>query len=423
MVSKCKYGLIIDIEVSILFTFFAAILIFSKDYLNPFIMFFIYSFLGFLDIVFVLFDLRITRFTQSEAIYQQTLLIIILWFFSFSIGYFFISKVRLKRESISSINIIGKIDFNIKGTIVIIFAIMGFVFFKLVSTASSVGGLFAAFSTEGYKIFEGQNYLSMIMAIIGVLPVIYLATNNKKKALFMTLFVLFFMSLTKRRSLALINSLLPILIYYNYKVKRIKIKYLLFMTIPIGIYILYIASMRGIAAGASDTISNGLLSNLVEITRQIQYGENIPDMIAALNSGNIVFQGFNYIFNGILTFIPRGIWKNKPLVESAAIVGQMVYGANVAGHPVGPYGWAYFCFGYYGVVIFGVLNGVIVRRVFEWVKKKNSIFSYLLYSLIIVKLIEIFQPESQFKISFMVLVLVCLSFLSKFFKKFNVKFE
>ncbi|MEC2306273.1 MULTISPECIES: O-antigen polymerase [Heyndrickxia] len=415
MIEKCKYGLIIDLEVTVLGTFFLGVLLFSKDYLNPFVIYYIYSFLGFLDIVFVIFDLRITRFIQTESIYQKTLFIMILWFFAFSLGYFILGRIQFSENKRRFIHLLDNFNLNIKITIWAIVILMFFVLFKLVLTASSVGGLLAAFTTTGYKVFEGQNYLSMLMALIGILPVLYLASGKRKSAVIATIIIFLCMSLTKRRSLALIYSLMPILTYYNYKVSRIKAKNFLLLLIPVSVYILYIASMRGIASGASQSISNSILGNVVEITRQVQYGENIPDMISAIDSGRIQLQGLNYVFNGILTFIPRGIWSDKPLVESAAIVGQLVYGADVAGHPVGPYGWAYFCFGYIGVFVFGCINGLIVKKIFDWVKREDSLFSYLFYSLTIVKLLEIFAPESQFKILFLTIILIVLSVFSNMF--------
>lgn len=392
--------------------FFSGILLYSKDYLNPFIFFFLYSFLGFLDVVFIASGLRTPRTMYSMDIYIKTLFIMLLWFFSFSIGYFIYYKVKRKNDYIKPSN------FKLNDTVMFLFlgVILAIVLYKFITSVRGVGGLYNAFFNDDFQIFDGQNYLSMLMALCGIIPVIFLRRKNIKMSIISIILVFLMISLTKRRSLALIYSLLPFLTYLNYCVKKIKLRYLALCIIPVIAYILYIGSIRGVSSGSS-TSNNFIINSLCELTRQVEYGDNIPDVIYNLEIKNIDFQYFKYTFTGIITYIPRGLWPDKPIVESSSIISNMIYtnSSNVAGHPVGPYGWAFFTFGYFGVVFMGGITGFIASWLYNKVKTHKNLLYTLIYSYSIVKLLEIFTPEAQFKISFFIICILALSFVSSLF--------
>lgn len=409
-----KNNLLFVFQSTILVSFFLYIIFFSKDYMNPFIFFFIYSFLGFLDVILVVLGARKVNPVYSISIYNKTLLIMILWFLFFSIGYFVYGKIKCKNFK-NKERLTKEKEFTIQLNVIYTFVaiIVVFVVYKVFTFVLSTGGIKEAFLSSS-KIFANQNYLSMLMALCGILPVLYLSKNNYKKTIFSVIFVFALMSLTKRRSLAIIYSLLPVVVYYNYKVKRININNLFVCLIPIMCYVLFIGQIRGVSSGVSSNVDNALLKQLSQLTRQVEYGRNIPDLISAIDNNKIEYQKFKYTMNGILTYIPRSIWPNKPQVESAGIVSDLIYDAkNSAGHPVGPYGWGYLSFGYIGVVVMAFLNGLIVSAFYKYVRKKDNTIGYLMYAYTIIKLLEIFTPEAQFKVSFFIIILFILAKISQ----------
>lgn len=407
------------LESTLLFSFFGIIILFSKDYLNPFMFYLLFSFLGFLDIILVVIGIRQVSFNHSIGIYNKSLLLMIIWFIFFSLGYFIINakknnKKELKKEKNK------EREFDIDSNVALFFGIVVvlLVIVKVFGSFSTAGGIYNAFFNPKFKIFSDQNYLSMFMALCGIIPVLFLKKGKTKSAIITMILVFLLMSLTKRRTLALVYSLVPFAVYYNYKVKKIKLKHLVFLLIPLSAYVLIIGEIRGVSEGTSNSVENKLVENVADITRQIEYGKNLPDLIYSIDTHKIEFQHFKYFFNGIITYIPRGVWPNKPLVESASIVSKLIYtkSTNVAGHPVGPYGWSYLLFGYLGVIILGFLNGIIVALFFNWIKCKDNLFCYLIYAYSILKMLEFFAPESQFKISFFIIVLFILAFMSKIYR-------
>ena len=412
-------------EGALIAMFFMCILLFSDDYLNPFIFFFIYSFLGYLDILFVVLKVRIVDSVYPISIYNKSLFIIILWFVFFTIGYYFFKKKRKRinaQKDKSENSIVKKnIDLNIEPNIALflITFIVAFVIFKIYKSTSSIGGIINAFFNPNFKLFLEQNYLSMFMALCGIIPVLFLDKKKKVTSIISLVLVFILMSLTKRRALTLVYTLVPILTYYNYKIRKIRLKDLAILFIPLMIFVLIIGNIRGVNSGTSETVNNYFVENLSELTRQVEYGKNIPDLLYSMDTGAVEKQHFKYIFNGIITYVPRAIWKDKPMVESATIVTALVYhnSRHVAGHPVGPYGWAYLLFGYSGVIILGFFTGLIVSRFYKLILKKNNLFYYLIYSYSIVKMLEIVTPEAQFKVSFFILCLFGLAFASKILKK------
>ena len=161
---------------------------------------------------------------------------------------------------------------------------------------------------------------------------------------------------------------------------------------------------------------NPVLNTIITLGKYIQYGENLPDLIYSIDNGNVKYQGFKYTFRGISGLVPRNFWKNKPDIDYSSITSKLVYGYDRGyGQPVGQFGWAYLCFGYFGVILSGLITGVISKKIYDWMRKRNDAFSIGLYSLLIMQIINIFTPESQLKI----LLFMLFIFFVKIFNLFR----
>ena len=70
------------IESLVLLSFFNIIIISAADRFNPFSFFLLSVFLGVLDIIFVVIDVRIIDVKYSMHIYEKSLFLIIVWLFT-----------------------------------------------------------------------------------------------------------------------------------------------------------------------------------------------------------------------------------------------------------------------------------------------------------------------------------------------------
>ncbi len=381
----------LSLEISFLTVYFIFILYFTKDLFTPFIFFFINIFLGIVDIYFVAIKLRNVVSYYPMSIYEKTLFLIILWLVMFLLGY----KIRIKKNKIST-NYNLKIN-NVKtlnhSFIIISTLFLMFLLFKVLLTIKKVGSI-----SMNLEFFEGQAFLIAMFPLCGFIPVCLLEENKKKMAIIASIVIFLTISLTGRRYVAIITTIFPLLVYYHYKVKKIKVKNLMLLAIPVVIFIMIVGRIR-MQNNYRIYNENTFLNTAIMMGKYIQYGENIPDLVYSIDSNKICYQGFKYSLRGFIGIIPRKIWNNKPEVDYSNITSQLVYGYDRGyGQPVGQFGWAYLCFGYVGVVLSGFLTGFISRKFYYWMLKRKTAYSIAIYSLMIMQVINIFTPDSQMKI-------------------------
>ena len=96
--TNTKITFIFCLETFILLAFFSIIAFCSKDRFNPFSFFLLSLFLGVLDIIFVVCDVRIVEYKYDIGIYEKSLGLIILWLLGFLIGYFIKISKQLEEK-------------------------------------------------------------------------------------------------------------------------------------------------------------------------------------------------------------------------------------------------------------------------------------------------------------------------------------
>ncbi|MDN4523949.1 O-antigen polymerase [Fictibacillus fluitans] len=400
--------------VSIIAVFFCSILMYSKNFFNPFIFFFIFSFLGFIDVTLVAAGVRNSLTLVPDYVYTKTLLIMLIWFLTFSVGYGFVFKISLKKEFSNKANSIQGADINPQ----IIFLMCGFIFaYSITSTLKTsikLGGLIQGMSGGGGA-FADQGYLLALLGFAGCLPVMTLYRGKKFQAILYALMVFIGIIMTGRRSMAILTAFIPFLIYWNAKVKRIKLSQIAIIAIPLLFIILFIGAIRTAENPnfSQTNTDNFYLSQLSILARYNGYGDNIPALVYKLDSGELNFQGYKYAVTGLEYFIPRSLWPNKPKVHSAEIVSNNVFFIGDTGRPTGPYGWAYFNLGFLGVILSGLFTGIIAGNFYRIVQRKKSVILLCMYGLLILPVLEVFQPESQMKIVLFAVTIKILEMLSR----------
>ncbi|PPA69500.1 O-antigen polymerase [Jeotgalibacillus proteolyticus] len=394
--------------------FFISIIAFSKNFFNPFYFFFIYSFLGFIDITMVSLGFRDTLIPISTSAYDKSLLIMLIWLLTFSFGYWIAFKrINIKRF-FKNYNLKLQAEINPWVIFILCGTIFMFSFSSTLRSSMSLGGIVEGMSGGGAA-FADQGYLLALLGFAGILPVMALYSGKKFRAIIYCLIVFIGILLTGRRSMAILTAFLPFLVYWNMRVKQIKFLHIALLTIPLIVIVMYIGAIRT-AENPNFSLSNTdnqALEQLVTLGRYNGYGDNIPALVDKIDSETIQLQKFNYSLRGVEYFIPRSLWNDKPLVHSSQIVSDLVFFAGDTGRPVNAYGWAYFNFGLLGVILSGLITGAIVSCVYKIVLNRKSVILISMYALLILPLLEVFQPEAQMKIILFAVILKTLEFISK----------
>ena len=383
---------IFSIEMFLLLLYFIFIIYFTKDLFSPFTFFFVNIFLGIVDIFFVATKYRSVVQYYPLGIYEKSLFLILIWLFMFYVGFNLKYKNKTYTDNkTSKITDEKKHHFNYSLIIASSFILL-FLILKVFSTIKNIGKL-----SMDIAFFDGQGFLVAMFPICGFIPICFMEEKNKKLTIISAILVFLVIAMSGRRLVAITTTIFPILTYYNYKIKKIKVKNLYILAIPIIFFVFLIGNIRMQKSIVYN--ENPILNTAITLGKYIQYGENLPDLIYSVDNKKVMNQGFKYTFRGVSGLIPRGIWKDKPEIDYSSITSKLVYGYDRGyGQPVGQFGWAYLCFGYLGVILSGLITGVISNKVYGWMRKRNDAFSIGLYSLLIMQIINIFTPESQLKI-------------------------
>lgn len=413
-----KITFLFFLETFILLSFFSIITFCSKDRFNPFSFFLLSLFLGVLDIIFVLIDVRIVENKYDISIYEKSLLIIIVWLFGFVIGYF----IKINKDNKKSLKILNVIDRYMRNANVNILLILGlliqlWIMMIICKTIIEVGGINAAMNDFSVFRHNNQGYLATILPLISIVTIAFFEKGNKKLAIISMIINFSLITFTGRRGVTINTVIIPVLVFYNYRIKKISNKQIAMIAMPLVIFILLLGNVRNQQVNLREE-NNQILNIAASITNTIQYGQNIPDLLYSMKIGRVSFQGGKYLLNGILGMVPRSLWKDKPEVDHSLITSRLVYYKEITyGKPVGAFGFAYLCFGYVGVIFSGIITGKATSIIYNWIKKNKSAITILIYSITIQSFIVITNPESQVKIITLAFVLIALGIFSNLNQK------
>ncbi|AZB44665.1 O-antigen polysaccharide polymerase Wzy [Bacillus sp. FJAT-42376] len=409
--------------ISVISVFFLSIVFFSKNIFNPFNFFFIYTFLGFIDITMVASGVRNGLYDVPNYIYNKSLFIMLIWLVTFTLGYLCVVKITIKVKHFRNLDNEQENDIYPWVIFTLCCVVFSFSFLSTLKNSLKLGGLVEGMSGGG-EAFADQGYLLALLGFAGCLPVLALYSGKKIRAVIYALLVFISIVITGRRSMAILTAFLPLCVYWNSKVKKIKLLNIAIIAVPLLIIIMYVGAIRTADNPSfSETYTdNYFVSQLAILARYNGYGDNIPLMISKIDSGALDFQKFEYIYRGVQYYIPRNLWPEKPLVHSAQIVSNSVFFKGDTGRPVNAYGWAYFNFGYVGVILSGFFTGIIVSYFYKIVQKRKSVMLLCMYALLILPVLEIFQPEAQMKILLFTVTLKMLEIISRKNKKSRANF-
>lgn len=400
-------NIVLSLEVFFLMTYFIMVVYFTKDLFSPFLFFFVNIFLGVMDIYFVSLKFRNVLDYHSIQIYEKSLFLIIIWLSFFVIGYKLTPK-RLSKYKYKDKILSKKVDNRMNIFLILCSGvILCFTAFKVFMTIKATGKI-----SMDIAFFDGQKFLIALYPLCGYIPICFLAKGKKIKAIISDILIFVVIALSGRRYIAIITTIFPFLIYYNYKIKKINVKNLLLLAIPVIIFVIMVGHVR-LQKSHQVYSENPFLNVAITMGKYIQYGQNLPDLVYAIDTKKIDYQGCKYAFRGVIGLIPRSLWENKPEVDYSYITSELVYGHKKGyGEPVGQFGWAYLCFGHIGVIVSGFITGIISSLFYTWMRKNNDAFSIGTYALLIMQVINIFTPESQMKIILFIIYILFIKILS-----------
>ncbi len=336
---------IFSTEIFIISFCFICIFFIYNDRFNVFTFLLIGSLLGMLDLIFVALKIRSVQNYYSIHIYEKALFMVILWLLIFAISYKICSNKGLGIKFTNTINKIFNYT-NIKMLIIIVGAIYLFVIYKILITIIQIGDISLAMENSNVFRYNNQGYLATLISLTAILPICFLEINKNRMAYISLGIMLVILFLTGRRGLIINSLIIPILVYYNYRKKAITNKQLMLIGIPAIVIILALGGARGQEAKTSN--SGNLVETLTNLTVSSQMGENLPDLIYAIDNNIVEKQYFKYLNRGFIGLIPRAVWKDKPeLIDHSMIVAELVYNNSTYGRPVGSFGFAYLCFGFF----------------------------------------------------------------------------
>lgn len=216
------------------------------------------------------------------------------------------------------------------------------------------------------------NILNYFVIPITLIYVFCLIRENKKSGYL--IFFLYFINILvfSLHRTPIISVILIIFLYYHFYIKRINIAKIIIIIIISLLILGYGAFARAgiynVDASLFEVVKNGLVSlntskdmyliyNAVQNNRlELEYGKNI------------------YYYN-IISFIPRGLWREKPTVSFNARMTEEYYGYRIAEthkniiHTFTVWGEGFMQFHFLGIIIYSFLLVYIYRKYFQFLSQ------------------------------------------------------
>jgi len=296
-------------------------------------------------------------FTTTEI--TSTFLLLTLSLFFLVIFYNFSPRIRNYRIQ----RILTKLDSAYSSyhfMVLCIILYLVFIAYKITITGGLLGFISASY---GERNDPGNSYLFFIGSLIRSALLITTYTNFSKKRFFSSISVLaiiMVISTIEGSTGAIVGLLAPLIVFTLLKlIKRKKVvKLNRFTALALIIFILVIAYAAYVRVNRSGSDS---FSSII-YGRTFDALENSIRIIDRYEAGTQL--GINTIVYPLLNFIPRKFWSDKPIGLGRRIMFD-IYGAP-SNTPVsfapGFLGEIYVDFGYFGIVVFGLLVGLLLKN-------------------------------------------------------------
>ncbi len=195
----------------------------------------------------------------------------------------------------------------------------------------------------------------------------------------------------------LVFVILIIFIYYHWRIKSIKISYLI-ATALIGYVVINTLSVARISSNPMEMISavsenindKGFVFLAISQSGELATSTNLLRLISGIESGEIQYGYGSILFKQISAFVPRAIWPDRPPMGSELFVQTFYPGIYESG---GGYGFflpqdGFWDFGLIGVFFYGLFLGFLLEKLYMWFFNHRQIdFIVLFYAIVYSQLV------------------------------------
>jgi len=342
----------------------------------------------------------------NDDMYVLSISLILVWLIMFYIGYIFGGKKPIVLDKIKP-----EVPRNswIIILVTLIISLLGFLF-----AVSINGGITSMFSNMSNRValYSGAGFLKDFVALGTVGALLLLYKGYKKTSILIIILAFFGIALFGSRGPAIYYTVLPYLLFYHYMIKKISRRTLLTIGLILVGFIIVWGQYR--SYGNVERLDFSLVNTIWEASSQTAMGVTLPVLLSYLENGYINHQFFDLLFNIVFAIVPRAIWLEKPAIDTTGIVGELLFGPEHWGRWVGPYGLSYLSFGWFGVIIMGLITGVVVKKLYIKLTRKTSLMYVIFYCFTIRLFIDLFSTGGQLKIVWFGLWLILLSLISYF---------
>ena len=204
-----------------------------------------------------------------------------------------------------------------------------------------------------------------------------------------------------------LELLLVVIFGYHYLIKRIKVssllkpKALIILAIVFSIIII-LPMLRAMSSGSSSidyenlNIGIGFFDGIGKALEELSTVKVDTFVYNSFNSSNY-WHGSNYL-NLLVAWIPSSVYHNKPCIDDGVYLCNLMYGHSVLPNMgrndlIETYSWPFTTpsclfanFGVLGITVGGIVLGIIFRKTYCLLGKKNNPFIIYLYFLIVYQL-------------------------------------
>ncbi|ELZ03349.1 hypothetical protein C480_16490 [Natrialba aegyptia DSM 13077] len=277
-----------------------------------------------------------------------------------------------------------------------LYMFLGSVFYLVLVSSALGGNLFLLFTSTRPRssIFAGSYHLQLGAQLLHLGYTVWfvsiLADNKKPKIRHLVpvgpIVVAFFLLGGRGSALGIIVNFI-VLIYYStiYGLLDIKTSGLTFvqdkfhqwvktLTIPIAGAVIAVTVLLTGSLRRNRTITEAIVNmDLVRLLTAGIHNDTLDSLIATLEvvPEQFGFYWGTFVFRVPLNWIPRSIWSEKPVLTVGSKFRRVILPNQSGGRPPGEIGRFYVDLGYPGIVIGALVTGLVLRYLYELLRKNG----------------------------------------------------
>ena len=217
---------------------------------------------------------------------------------------------------------------------------------------------------------NGHFYLATVFfLLLSYIVCLFIIKPNKFNVIFLT-FIFITLSFWTGKKAVMISFLLIGLLFYNFYIRKIKLFWVVVYSIFSFLLLIFLITFQGQKL------------NFDFVLNYFNYSD-VPALMLAR------FDEFGFYLGRVFltsfwVMVPRAIYPDKPFEYGDSLIHAVLFpGMTETGHTSGYLIWSglYLDFGIVGIIMGGILEGILVKMIFDYFVFKNR--SIILFMLVI----------------------------------------